>query len=826
MVQPDGSVIWIQVHGDEWFNYVTNEKGQVIAKDADGFYRLAQMPTAKQREEAKSMRRAAAQMREQARAQAQASSLTHGRHRIPVVLVNFSDNEFTLKDPVTAFSNMLNQVGYSKNGGTGSVRDYYYDNSHGEYEPVFEVFGPVTLSNPSEYYAGDNGMERGRDAIKEACGLIDEEVDFTQYDSDLDGSIDMILMYYAGHNQAEGGGETTIWPHQGYSYGRFDGKKLGRFFCTSELKGAYGTTMCGIGTTCHEFGHSLGLPDFYDTDNEHGDAGALYSYSIMCSGSYNNRGCTPPYMNSEELMLLGWLDGQTEISAQGTVTIRPIQEYVAYKTPTTMDGEYFVYECRTQTGWDKYLPGSGMLVYHVDKADRESLNPDDMYAEWYTPINLWQYWESTNAINTFGSHPCFYLIPAASPTNLNYSGPEANIPFPGNKNVKKYTPVDWQDEQGDFYFSDIAFDGTQVTMTATLTSPVGVQGVIRNTSAKPVRGATVSIFRKGAASAPARNGAQRRSPAQESALFSVTTDIDGVYSIEDASLADGTFTLVVGCDGYIEMETTVEIGRRIETRDLYLRKVGESTENTFLMYNPEGSTFVGYGYGNTSTAIAAGIHLSAEEMAPFVGKQIKLISFQPSGDESTTVEAAYVFIEVGSVRKFTQKVDNVRFDGMNTVNIVSREFYVPAGSDLYIGYSLVGCNEPYPLLVQACEEDKAGYFAKFNSSRANSWSLMQGDNGTFYTPVLSASVGEPAEPELGFNYIANPKNGLYKVGDQFELALVRYDDDAPSTVTWKFDGKTVQDASVKLKAGSHTVEANLTYPDGSREVIRLVISAE
>ena len=109
--------------------------------------------------------------------------------------------------------------------------------------------------------------------------------------------------------------------------------------------------------------------------------------------------------------------------------------------------------------------------------------------------------------------------------------------------------------------------------------------------------------------------------------------------------------------------------------------------------------------------------------------------------------------------------------------------------------------------------------------KMDAWKDMN-KNGKYYTPILSASVGEPVQAELGFNYIANPKNGTYKAGERFELSLVRYEDDAPSTVAWKFDGQTVRADSVNLTAGSHTVEAHLTYPDGSAEVIRLVINAE
>ena len=806
--QPDGSMITIRIHGDEWYHYVTDEAGGVIAKAADGFYRTAPMPSSAMRKEAEEMRLAAAGMR--AQAAAQAPSMSQGTHRIPVVLVNFSDKSFVINDPATAFSNMLNQAGYSANGGTGSVHDYYWENSHGAYDPVFEVFGPVTVSKESSYYAGENGTRRANEALQEACQLLDGEIDFTRYDSDRNDQVDMILMYYAGHNQAEGGGTGTIWPHQSESgQGSFDGKSLRRYFCTSELKGASGNQMCGIGTTTHEFAHSLGLPDFYDTDYaDHGSAGALYSFSVMCNGAYNNSGRTPPYFNSEELIMLGWMEDQSEITAQGDLTLEPIQDYVAYRTPATMDGEYFVYECRKQTGWDRYIPYGGMLVYHVDKAERESLRPGGYWGYLYTPFNLWNDWVYTNAINAHGSHPCFYLVPSAAQTSLNYSGSESSIPFPGNKRIKNYTPVDWQDSTTDFRFTDIDFDGSRVTLTVRYMTVPGVTGIVRNTSAKPIRGATVSFSVAG------------------QVVSSVTTDADGSYILEDMSLADNDVTIAVTCDGYIRQESTLHVARSIVTCDFYLRKVDEPEESTFIKYDPDGGSFMSLGYGNASYNHAAGIRLSVEEVAAHAGKQIKLISFQPAGGDEATAEA-YVFVEVGNSRRFTQKVEGLRFDAMNTVNVVGQEFYIPTGSEIYIGYGLVNCSEESPLLVQPCDEDRAGVIThQFNQTRANSWSVMQTADGTYYTPVISASVGEPVAPELGFNHIANPGNGTYAAGSRFDLALVRYEDDLPSSVSWVFDGLAVQADSVTLTAGNHTVEAHLSYPDGADEVIRLVIFAE
>jgi hypothetical protein len=161
---------------------------------------------------------------------------------------------------------------------------------------------------------------------------------------------------------------------------------------------------------------------------------------------------------------------------------------------------------------------------------------------------------------------------------------------------------------------------------------------------------------------------------------------------------------------------------------------------------------------------------------------------------------------------------------MNTVNVISWEFMIPSGTPMYVGYGLLGCSDDEPALVQECAADKMGYYGRY-SSGAISWKNMN-KNGKYYTPVLSVGVGERVEPELGFNHIANPGSGTYAAGDRFALSLVRYEDDAPSTVSWTFDGQAVQADAVTLTSGAHTVEAHLTYPDGSVEVIRLVINAQ
>ena len=160
-------------------------------------------------------------------------------------------------------------------------------------------------------------------AAADAAGL-----DFTQYDTDGDGYVDNVFVYYAGYNEAEGGAANTIWPHRwsvsdaGITSGiTFDGKKINDYSCTSELKGTSGTNMCGIGTFCHEFGHVLGLPDFYDTSGT--QSNTLDEWDIMDYGAYSNSGCTPPAYSAYERFFLGYLTPQ-QINTASDITLQPM----------------------------------------------------------------------------------------------------------------------------------------------------------------------------------------------------------------------------------------------------------------------------------------------------------------------------------------------------------------------------------------------------------------------------------------------------------------------------------------------------------------------
>ena len=364
----DGSVIMAQIHGDEYFSYVTDMQGNVIR---------GHKPSAVDSVVINAARRA--------RQQGQIGGhfpLT-GSPKSVAILLEFQDVPFTktLQD----FKDLLMKSGYSENGATGSCRDFFIACSDSIFQPQFDVYGPYKVSkNVAEY--GGPGKD-SKQAFKEALQLaVEDGVDFSQYDTDKDGRVDNVFFYYAGHNEAENGGEETIWPHasefQNFSIG---GLQFLSYACTSELKGdKTNHTQCAIGTFCHEFGHVLGLPDWYDTSGGDTDGKkdtyTIGTWSIMSAGNYNNDSRTPPSYSCYERWYLGWLK-PVQLTEPNLYVLHPLTEsreaylITADNTPHNLlerspsPTEFFMLEYRAATGWDApagALPGTGMLVWHID----------------------------------------------------------------------------------------------------------------------------------------------------------------------------------------------------------------------------------------------------------------------------------------------------------------------------------------------------------------------------------------------------------------------------------------------------------------------------
>lgn len=492
VTQPDGSRLTLQIHGDEWGHWLTDASGRVVAQDEDGFYREVEGATPEGMAQAASIAR---RVRREAMDQAarRDEHVAVGQKRFLVILCEFKDVKFATENINREVTAMLNDAGYSKNGATGSARDFYYESSNGYFEPIFDVFGPASLPNNMKYYGGNDSQgndKKPEEAVEKGCELLDDLIDFRNYDNNRDGVVDMVFMIYAGYGEADTGKTDAIWPHQYYAHGSFDGMNLYKYACSNELagQGPLQGKLDGIGAVCHEFGHAMGLPDFYDSDyTTNGNAGGMYDFSTMDAGCYNNASRTPPFFNTEERILLGWVNENnafTDFMADGDITLpeyRPDQgEAIAYRTYTDMEGEYFVYECRGSQRWDSGLSGHGLMVYHVDKSSR-SVNIRGSYS--YPAYQLWDNWESTNAINENGKHPCCYVVVAMDQDNLNYAphyyqgygnyyeSDGHDCVFPGSGNVKTYKPKSWNKIESEITFKKIAYTGSASTFTVTNVPP-------------------------------------------------------------------------------------------------------------------------------------------------------------------------------------------------------------------------------------------------------------------------------------------------------------------------------------------------------------------
>jgi len=295
--------------GDEWLHFTTTEDGYSVVKDQRGYYVYAELqdgllkPTAQVAHDA-AMRQAAElayvkslkkyqapQMSEQTGAAKRkvqkrqqqtlaarrAAQYDYNNFKGLIVLVQYQDKEFSRDDFHDYVYDMVNQenyTGYRKTNGqfvscTGSVRDYFRDNSDGKFQPEFDVVGPYTV-NYSQYDGGSSSAE----IINSALDQADPDVDFSQYDGDGDGYVDLVFFILAGNGANYSGNDGRLWwPHRSIIYKpdswdwmvQKDGVVLYDYASSVELAGytswPSSVQLDGIGTICHEFSHVLGLPD-------------------------------------------------------------------------------------------------------------------------------------------------------------------------------------------------------------------------------------------------------------------------------------------------------------------------------------------------------------------------------------------------------------------------------------------------------------------------------------------------------------------------------------------------------------------------------------
>lgn len=449
MKQADGTEIKVRIVGDEYHHYYLSEDGYLLVNKGETFFfgnidakgnivnsQIKAVPVEKRTEQVRKylktvdMNNVMKAMDAKAAVSRKAKSPkknvglfdtgfpSKGVQKGLVILVEYKDVKFSQSNPYDYFNRMLNENGFSDYGGTGCAAEYFRTSSMNQFLPEFDVYGPVTLSQNMSYYGGNDWYgndQHPEEMAIEACQQLDATVDFSEYDRNNDGYIDNVFVFYAGRGEASGGASNTVWPHSWDVSSAtstpyyFDGVRLDHYACSNEWEGS---RPDGVGTFIHEFSHVLGLPDLYATS--YTSAFTPGAWSVLDYGPYNNDGCTPPIYSVYERYSLGWIEPMV-IDGPKNVTLGDISTNKACIINTEKENEFFLIENRQQKGWDTYMPGHGMLVWHVD------------YNE-----SVWE----QNVVNNTASHQ-YVDLEEADGTQSEYS--RDGDAFPGTSNVTSFT---------------------------------------------------------------------------------------------------------------------------------------------------------------------------------------------------------------------------------------------------------------------------------------------------------------------------------------------------------------------------------------------------
>ena len=568
----DGTTMTARLVGDEHGHYWMGEDGKAYLTDDDQIFRQVEQATIASKAAARRHQANAQRARRLSPKKVGEFGNYTGKKKGIIILVNFNGTSFKAANNQALFNRIVNEKNFSYGNFKGSMHDYFYKQSEGKFELDFDVVGPVTVSKKASYYgANDSSGDdlHPAEMVIEALALVDNQVNFADYDWDDDGEVDQVYLIYAGKGAADGGAASTIWPHEwtleaaayynndGSGPQTYDGVTIDTYACGPELNGQTGE-IAGIGTMCHEFSHCLGYPDFYDTDDS-GGQGMSY-WDLMDSGSYNGDSYQPAGYTSYERWVAGWKT-PIELSATKAVTgMKSLQDggegYIIYNNNNK--NEYYLLENRQLTGWDASLPGKGLLIIHVD----------------YNK----QVWEN-NKPNDDPSHQRMTWIPADNKYQyFTYQGSKyyteegmANDPFPNgsvNSFSKSTTPAAklWNKNSDGTYYLDSSVENITQNSDGTISfNFIGLSNVDTPTFS-PAAGTytepqsiTISCATEGAEIHYTTDGS---TPTATSPVFSAPFTIETTTTVKAIAIADGE-------------ESSVATAR-------YIIRTGGADTNTFI----------------------------------------------------------------------------------------------------------------------------------------------------------------------------------------------------------------------------------------------------
>ncbi|MBF1582173.1 MAG: M6 family metalloprotease domain-containing protein [Prevotella sp.] len=423
--QADGSVITVILRGDEHINWYTTLDGVLLVQGADNNYYIGKVEksgnliaTKQLAHEAQSRSQAERNLiakqdkekfytyvnkiAEESENAYDKTPLTRGpiidsgyggvpyfphtgSPKALVILAEFQDTTFTIQDTKKVFTNYLmneehfTDSRYGQNLNYKGVRGYFKDCSYGQFTPIFDVVGPIKLPKAHDVYgAGNDRMDL---LFADACAAVDDLVDFTKYDANNDGIVDLVYIIYAGHSaNTSGNKDTNIWPKSGTIIisNKFDGKSIRRYGVSNELNGSDQTSknnkkINGIGLFCHEFSHTLGLPDIYAIDKKakNQDDQGMEFWDLMDGGTEVRNGRVPASYLAWEREVMGWMKIDELKNDSSIKNLKSIDNGgKAYKIVNPNDSnEYIVLQSIQKgpwyQGWRDGTYGKGLLAYRV-----------------------------------------------------------------------------------------------------------------------------------------------------------------------------------------------------------------------------------------------------------------------------------------------------------------------------------------------------------------------------------------------------------------------------------------------------------------------------
>ncbi len=404
--QPDGKQITLKKWGDEWLAGYETLEGYTVVKDSSGYWVYATLsldgeliptsfradlsPPAWIKPQVRPVSEITIQRASALKVQASQKVVPPtGTGMLPVVLMNFADTTttYTQQD----FNNLI----FGTN--VFSLKDYYEEVSYGNFTVDGVVIGWFTSSNNHDYYGANVNNQPGDDAkpgtlVYEAAQQADPTVDFSLYDTDGDCKVDVLAVVHQGlGEEAPGSSPSDIWSHRwslsgAYAFGRSDfGPYTTNDTCRTDStrnvvvddyiimpEKFNSSSMSTVGVFVHEYAHALGLPDLYDVDYSSNGVG---DWELMASGSWNGLslpGDRPAHLSAHSKAVLGWVT-VSKVTASGTYTLTPVINdptqviQILDGTPGS-SGEYFLLENRIKSGFDRGIPGEGLLIWHVDES--------------------------------------------------------------------------------------------------------------------------------------------------------------------------------------------------------------------------------------------------------------------------------------------------------------------------------------------------------------------------------------------------------------------------------------------------------------------------